>query len=117
MRARQAGAGASAAGHHCRAIVQPKSDLSATWGAVFSLLFATAVLLVGIGLFFTALGLRAGLAQFSTVATGLVMSGYFAGFILGTFICPALIRRAGHIRAFAAMASVASTTAIVHAIV
>ena len=97
--------------------MQPKFDLSATWGAVFSLLFATAVLLVGIGLFFTALGLRAGLAQFSTVATGLVMSGYFAGFILGTFICPALIRRAGHIRAFAAMASVASTTAIVHAIV
>ncbi|MGQ0525695.1 MAG: MFS transporter [Betaproteobacteria bacterium] len=93
------------------------SELSSTWAAVFSLLFATAVLLVGIGLFFTALGLRAGIAQFSTVATGLVMSAYFAGFILGTYICPALIRRAEHIRAFAAMASIASTTAIVHAMV
>ena len=94
-----------------------KSDLSATWAAVFSLLFAIGILLVGIGLFFTALGLRAAVEQFSTITTGLVMSSYFAGFIAGTFICPALIRRAGHIRAFAAMASVASTTAIVHAIV
>lgn len=90
---------------------------AAPWGAVLSLLLATALLLVGIGLFFTALGLRAAHAQFSVLATGLMMSAYFAGFILGTFVCPALIRRAGHIRAFAAMASVASTTAIVHAIV
>ena len=90
---------------------------AAPWAAVFSLLFATALLLVGIGLFFTALGLRAASAQFSVLATGLMMSAYFGGFIIGTFVCPALIRRAGHIRAFAAMASVASTTAIVHAIV
>jgi MFS family permease len=93
------------------------SRFSATWASVFSLLVASAILLVGIGAFFTALGLRAAVAEFSTIATGLVMSSYFAGFILGTFVCPALIRRVGHIRAFAAMASVASTTAIVHAIV
>ncbi len=97
--------------------MQNKSELSAAWAAVFSLLFASGLLLVGIGLFFTALGLRAGLSQFSTVTTGLVMSAYFAGFILGTYVCPMLIRRVGHIRAFAAMASVASTTAIVHAMV
>lgn len=94
-----------------------KSALSAAWASVFSLLAASAILLVGIGLFFTALGLRAGLSQFSTVTTGLVMSAYFGGFIIGTFVCPVLIRRVGHIRAFAAMASVASTTAIVHAMV
>lgn len=94
-----------------------RNELSATWAAVFSILIASGILLVGIGLFFTALGLRASVAEFSTIATGLVMSSYFGGFILGTFVCPALIRRAGHIRAFAAMASIASTTAIVHAIV
>ncbi len=93
-----------------------KFDLSTTWRAVLSLLLSSGILLVGIGLFFTALGLRAGAEKFSTIATGLVMSSYFAGFVIGTFVCPALIRRAGHIRAFAAMASVASTTAIVHAI-
>jgi len=72
---------------------------------------------VGIGLLFTALGLRAGLMGYPVTVTGLVMSAYFAGFILGTYVCPAIIRRAGHIRAFAAMASVASTMPILHALV
>jgi len=72
---------------------------------------------VGIGLLFTALGLRAGLMEFPVTVTGLVMSAYFAGFILGTYVCPAIIRRAGHIRAFAAMASIASTMPILHALV
>ena len=66
---------------------------------------------------FTALGLRAGLMDFPVTVTGLVMSAYFAGFIVGTYVCPAIIRRAGHIRAFAAMASVASTMPILHALV
>jgi MFS family permease len=102
---------------HPNSLMSAKSDLSATWAAVFSLLFASGVLLVGIGLLFTALGLRAGLEQFSTVATGMVMSAYFLGFVIGTFYCPVLIRRVGHIRAFAAMASVASAAAIVHAMI
>jgi len=72
---------------------------------------------VGIGLLFTALGLRAGLMEFPVTVTGLVMSAYFVGFMLGTYLCPAIIRRAGHIRAFAAMASVASTMPILHALV
>ena len=73
--------------------------------------------MVGIGLLFTALGLRAGLMEFPVTVTGLVMSAYFVGFMLGTYLCPAIIRRAGHIRAFAAMASVASTMPILHALV
>jgi MFS family permease len=72
---------------------------------------------VGIGLLFTALGLRAGLMDFPVTVTGLVMSAYFVGFIVGTYLCPRVIRRAGHIRAFAAMASVASTMPILHALV
>ena len=72
---------------------------------------------MGIGLLFTALGLRAGLMHFPVTITGLVMSAYFAGFIVGTYLCPRVIRRAGHIRAFAAMASVASTMPIMHALV
>jgi len=45
-----------------------------------------------------------------------VMSSYFLGYVLGTFVCPAIIQRVGHIRAFAALASLASTTALFHAI-
>ena len=84
---------------------------------VVSLFAGIAILVVGIGLLFTALGLRAGLMQFPVTVTGLVMSAYFVGFIVGTYLCPRVIRRAGHIRAFAAMASVASTMPIMHALV
>ena len=75
---------------------------------LLSLLFGIGLLLVGIGLLFPVLGLRAAVAEFPVWVTGLVMSAYFAGFMLGTYLCPVLIRRVGYIRAFAAMASIAS---------
>jgi MFS family permease len=81
-----------------------------------SLLSGVGLLVVGVGLLFSVIGLRAGLADFSGVVLGLVMSAYFAGFVLGTYVCPVIIRRVGHIRAFAAMASVASTMPILHAL-
>ncbi|MEZ5643681.1 MAG: MFS transporter [Burkholderiaceae bacterium] len=81
-----------------------------------SLLSGAGLLVVGVGLLFSVVGLRAGLASFSGVTLGLVMSAYFAGFVLGTYVCPVIIRRVGHIRAFAAMASVASTMPILHAL-
>lgn len=81
-----------------------------------TLLSGVALLVLGVGLLFSVLGLRAGLAEFSTVTTGIVMSGYFVGFVVGTLYCPLLIRRVGHIRSFAAMASVASTMPILHAL-
>ncbi len=81
-----------------------------------SLLSGVSLLIVGVGLLFSVLGLRSGLADFSGVVTGLIMSAYFAGFVLGTFVCPVIIRRVGHIRAFAAMASIASTMPVLHAL-
>jgi MFS family permease len=81
-----------------------------------SLFTGTGLLVVGIGLFFSVLGLRANLAGFSGMVTGLIMSAYFVGYMLGTYICPAIVRRVGHIRAFAAMASLASTMPILHAL-
>lgn len=81
-----------------------------------SLLSGAGLLVVGVGLLFSVLGLRAVMADFSTMVTGLIMSAYFVGYILGTYLCPAIIRRVGHIRAFAAMASIASTVPILHAL-
>ena len=74
------------------------------------------MLIVGISLLFSVVGLRAGMADFSTVVTGLITSAYFAGYVAGVYVCPALISRVGHIRAFAAMASMASTMPILHAV-
>lgn len=82
---------------------------------VSPLFLGVALLVVGVGLLFSVVGLRATVAEFSGLTLGLVMSAYFAGFVMGTRLCPALIRRVGHIRAFAAMASVASTMPIFHA--
>ena len=80
-----------------------------------TLLLGVGLLVVGVGLLFSVLGLRAGLADFSSITLGLVTSAYFVGFVLGTFLCPMVIRKVGHIRAFAAMASLASTMPILHA--
>ena len=81
-----------------------------------SLLSGVGMLVVGTGLLFAAIGAQAGLAKFSGLVTGLIMSAYFGGFVYGTYAGPAIIRRVGHIRAFAAMASIASALPILHAL-
>ena len=81
-----------------------------------SLLTGTGLLVMGTGLMFSLLGTRASTADFSPLVTGLVMSAYFAGFVAGVYWCPRVIRRVGHIRAFAAMASIASTMPVLHAL-
>ncbi|MGF1610766.1 MAG: MFS transporter [Kiloniellales bacterium] len=72
-------------------------------------------IMVGNGLQASLIGVRAGLEGFPTVLTGLIMSGYFSGFLLGSFVVPLLIKQVGHVRVFAAMASLASVAVLVHA--
>ena len=81
-----------------------------------SLLSGLALLVVGTGLMFAAIGAQASSAKFSGLVTGLVMSAYFAGFVYGTYACPLMIRRVGHIRAFATLASLASALPMFHAL-
>ncbi|MGH8161502.1 MAG: MFS transporter [Gammaproteobacteria bacterium] len=81
---------------------------------LFGLLLGITVLLTGIGLLGSLLGLRATLAHFPGWELGLIMSAYFAGFIVGSFFCPLLIRRVGPIRSFAAFAAVAASAALAH---
>ena len=54
------------------------------------------------------LGVRAVKEEFSITATGFMMSGYFVGYFLGAIIIPRLISQVGHIRIYAAFASIAS---------
>ncbi len=89
----------------------------ATLYSVSSILLGAAILIAGSGLFGTLLGVRAGLEGFADVVIGLIMSAYFVGFFVGTFVCPAIVRRVGHIRAFTMFAAIASATAILHALV
>lgn len=85
--------------------------------AFLSLLLAAAILLAGNGLQGTLLAVRANLEGFPTALIGVLMSSYFAGFILGCRFNPAFIKSVGHIRTFVALASIASAAALVHPIV
>ena len=82
-----------------------------------ALLIGTALLLLGSGLLNTLLAIRAGLEEYSTETIGLIMSGYFMGFILGTFTALPLIHRIGHIRSFALCAALVSACALLHTLV
>jgi len=82
--------------------------------SVITLLLGVVIILSGSGLLGTLLGVRGQLEGFSSTVLGLVMSGYFAGFVIGTFWIPRLIRQMGHIRVFAAMASLASVATLLH---
>ena len=62
------------------------------------------------------LGVRAVQEEFSLTATGFMMSGYFVGYFIGASTIPNVISRVGHIRVFAAFASLASLVILIHSI-
>ncbi len=68
------------------------------------------------GLQGTLLGVRATLEGFSTFTTGIMMSGYFIGVFIGSFLAPYLVKRVGHIRVFSALASLASISILFHGV-
>ena len=82
-----------------------------------SLLIGVALLLLGGGLLNTLLALRGGMEGFSDGTMGFVMSGYFIGFFVGIYLALPLIRRIGHIRAFALCAAVMSCSALLHILI
>ena len=63
------------------------------------------------------LGVRAVQEEFSLTATGFMMSGYFVGYFVGASTIPKIISRVGHIRVFAAFASLASLVILIHSII
>lgn len=81
---------------------------------ITALLASVALLLAGNGLLGTLLAMRSQVEGWGERTTGLVMSGYFVGFFLGTFTAPPLIRRVGHIRAFAFHAALAAAAVLVY---
>ncbi len=71
------------------------------------------LLMLGAGLQSTLLSLRATLEGFGTPVTGVIMSCYYVGYVLGTFVAPPLLRRVGPIRVFAALAAAASVAILI----
>ncbi len=83
---------------------------------IAALLLSVALLLMGNGLQGTLLPVRAQLELFSTLDIGVLGSSYFLGFAAGCYLGPYVVRRAGHIRTFTAMVSLASAVALAHAL-
>ena len=71
--------------------------------AFSSLYFATLLMLLGSGLLSTYLGLYLSAREVSEIWIGVLMTGYYAGLVLGASVGHRLIARVGHIRAFVAM--------------
>jgi MFS family permease len=83
---------------------------------VTALLLSTAILLMGNGLNGVLLPIRAVGEHFTRLEIGLVGSSYFAGLMLGCLLCPAIVARVGHIRAFAAFTATVTITPLCLAI-
>lgn len=82
-----------------------------------SLLVGTALLLLGTGLLNTVLALRGSLEGYADATLGLIGSAYFVGFFVGTFAAPPLVRRMGHIRAFAFFSAATAACVLLHALI
>jgi MFS family permease len=75
-------------------------------------LFSVLLLIGGNSLVGVATPLRARMEGFPDLTVGLLGSVYFAGMLAGTLAAPAIIRRGGHIRAYAAFVALAVTSVI-----
>ena len=84
--------------------------LQGSWALLLGMLF----LQLGNGLQGTLLGVRGELEDFSTFEMSVVMSAYFVGFLGASKLVPDLIRRVGHVRVFAALASFISAILILY---
>ena len=83
---------------------------------LIALFLSVACLQSANGLFVVLLGLRMVGADFPTTVTGLIMSAYFLGLMIGSLICRDIIQTVGRVRAFAAFASIISVCALAHAL-
>ena len=82
----------------------------------WALFIGIGIIMIAHGLQGNLMGVRSVIEGFNFLATGIMMSGYYVGFFLGSNIVPKLVSRVGHIRVFAAFASMASLSILIIAV-
>ncbi|HEY7765099.1 MAG TPA: MFS transporter [Aestuariivirgaceae bacterium] len=85
------------------------------WGntrPIWTLLLGVTILALGHGLHGSLIGIRSAAENFDTATTGFIMSGYSLGLILSAYLTPRIVTDVGHIRVFAAFASIVSTAVL-----
>lgn len=83
---------------------------------VRSLLVAIFVMMAGSGFLSTLIGLRLERAGSGTIVIGIVATAYFGGLVLGALHAGEVVRRVGHIRAFAAFVALLSASTLTYAL-
>ena len=83
-----------------------------TW----ALFFGFAIICLAHGLQGTLIGVRAVVEGFSYISTGFIVAGYYVGYLTGSIVIPIFLKRVGHIRVFAALASLASIAILLHSV-
>jgi len=81
----------------------------------WALLLGMFLLMLGNGTQGTLLSVRGAIEGFGPTTMSYVMSAYYVGFLIGSQLAPKLIRRVGHVRVFAALASLVSAAFIAFA--
>jgi len=72
-----------------------------------------ALLLVTAGVYSTLVGIRAELKQLPTLVSGGITTAYYAGFLLGSWYTLRALKQVGHIRVYAALASLLSASVLI----
>ncbi len=80
--------------------------------SVWALFIGVALLQLGHGLQGSLIGVQASQVNFSATVTGIIMSGFSIGILLSSLVTPRIVATVGHIRVFAAFASVVSTAVL-----
>jgi MFS family permease len=70
-------------------------------------------LLVTAGVYSTLVGIRAELKQLPTLVSGGITTAYYAGFLLGSWYTLRALKQVGHIRVYAALASLLSASVLI----
>ncbi|MEZ5785718.1 MAG: MFS transporter [Xanthobacteraceae bacterium] len=84
--------------------------------SLLCLLLALVLLNLGSGLLGVLIPIRGELAGFSILTIGGFGTSYYSGFVVGCLLLPALVSRFGHIRSFSAVAALAASAALLHAV-
>ena len=82
-----------------------------------SLFFGMTLLMLGNGLQGTLVGWRANYEGFSSSTTGLIMTAFYIGVLCASFTTTKLVHQVGHVRVFAALASLASAAVLAQALI
>ncbi len=86
--------------------------MTTAFSPIAALLLSVLMLIGGNSLIGIVTPLRARIEGFPDLTVGLLGSVYFAGMLAGTLAAPAIIRRGGHIRAYAAFVALAIVSVI-----